>query len=88
MSGDLPPGVTDSMIDAYYGDGDEKCICGHYWDNHYDAQNKDDRAFVEEKKIVNEDGDFAYESCNDAKCECRQWYDVREVEPEWEDDDR
>ena len=88
MSSWLPPGCTDAQIDAYYGDSDVKCVCGHFWEDHYDAQNKEDRTFVEEKKIVNEDGDFAYESCNDAKCDCRQWYAVREVEPDYEDDAR
>ena len=88
MSSWLPPGVTDSMIDAYYGDSDGRCVCGHYWEDHYDAQNKEDRAFVEKMNIRNDDEEFAYESCDDAKCDCRQFFDVREAEEDYEPDDR
>ena len=38
--------------------------------------------------IRNDDEEFAYESCDDAKCDCRQFFDVREAEEDYEPDDR
>jgi hypothetical protein len=36
MSGNLPDGVTDRMIDEQFG-GNPMCTCGRRWDDHTDV---------------------------------------------------
>ena len=51
MSSNLPPGVTDSMIEARFGD--PICICGHNYSDHTD----DDKCLACEcEKFVEDTG--------------------------------
>ncbi len=59
MSSNLPPGVTDQMIEDHVN-GPDCDNCGHFWNDHYDEgkENRDDNGIL-------------LSACDIIDCECR-----------------